>query len=213
MAYALIQQRAEAKTAMVRIFRFKARRGLGAFYILLSLLLLTGVLLFRLPIPPYVAFLGTLAAAAVVWRSAEGAGFRGFDRMAYSLRFLEAGNVRVETRWYERRSVLRLITISCAAVFAAARFEKLADLSFLILSVWMAYVVILNVFAIPKSKEGILERRWEDWAVIVAALLIPLTTAVLGSPIFGICLATPIYLVSGLLSLHDAPRGLAIDSF
>jgi hypothetical protein len=209
--YSLLQQqRIEAKAAMLRIFRFKARRGVGVFYSLVSLLLLGAFLLFGRSYSPFLVLAGVFVAATAVWYVAEAAGFRGFDRMTYSLEFLEGGEelVRERRRWFTNPHLLRLITFSWGAAFIAAEALGLSSVALVVLTVWMTQSVLLKVFSLSRTKNGILERRPEDWAVIAVFPLAFLSFVVAGTPVWGLLFAVPIYLLAGLKSLYDAPKEL-----
>jgi len=128
--YSLLQQqRMEAKAAMLRIFRFKARRGVGVFYSLVSLLLLGAFLLFGRSYSPFLVLAGVFVAATAVWYVAEAAGFRGFDRMTYSLEFLEGGEelVRERRRWFTNPHLLRLRQIGTPRIRARILYASVRD--------------------------------------------------------------------------------------
>jgi hypothetical protein len=59
----------------------------------------------------------------------------------------------------------------------------------------------------------VLERRVEDWAIIVGSLSIALLANVQGAPVWTWALASPIFLLSGIKSLYDAPKELALVAF
>jgi hypothetical protein len=209
------QQRAEAKVAMLRIFRFKARRGVGVFYALVSLLLLGVWAITRVFSSPLLVFAGLVAGASVTWYAAKAAGFRGYDQMAYSLEFLEGGDALVldRKRWYTNPAFLRFVTLSSGAAFLAAEAEGLSTLSLAILTIWAAQSVLLRVFILSRSKDGVLDRRPEDWAVIAMFPLMLVSAVATGTPIGGVLLSVPIYLLAGLKSLYDAPKELSRVAF
>lgn len=209
------QQRVEAKVAMLRIFRFKARRGVGVFYALVSLLLLAVWTIVRTFSSPILVFAGLVTGASVMWYVARAAGFRGYDRMAYSLEFLEGGEalVRDRTRWYTNPTFFRMVTLCWAAVFVAAEAEGLSTLSLAILTVGSAQAVFLRVFILSRSRDGVLETRPEDWVVNAVYPLMLISFVATGSPIDGVLLSVPIYLVAGLKSLYDAPKELSRVAF
>jgi hypothetical protein len=205
------QQLMEAKAAMLRMFRFSARRGIGVFYSLYSLFLLAVAELLKLVASPYLTLAGVIVAGAALWYFSKAAGFRGFDRMAYSLEFLEGGESLAarRQRWYSRPAFFRLASIFWGGAFVVARVEGASSLSLLFLTAWMTQIALLRVFAFSGGDDvGVFERRLEDWAVVAVLPLMVICFAATGSLALGYLVAAPIYLVSGLKSLYDAPGEL-----
>src|ERR1017187_1299241 len=95
----LQQQRIEAELIAARLFRFRARRGLGVFYSLISILPLLGLILYNTT-PLLFAVAGEMAGILAIWFVSRLCGFAAFSRMQYSLDFLkgERGTVYDEKR-------------------------------------------------------------------------------------------------------------------
>jgi hypothetical protein len=204
------EQRAEAKTAMLRLFRFRARRGVGVLYSLDSLLFWAAAVLFSLPLSPYVV----IAVLVVCWLPARYvasmAGFRGFDSMEYSLDFLEGGEelARDRRKWYRSPRFQLVVSAFWVLAVVAASMLELSWLVLVLLLTLVGAVVLLRTITLSRKEEGIFERRPEDWVVVGA--LAPLAALALfaGSPSWCFLFAVPIFLISGLKSLCDAPKEL-----
>src|ERR1035438_5098197 len=95
----LHQQRIEAELIAARLFRFRARRGVGVFYSLISIVPLLGLILYNTT-PLLFAVAGGLTGILAIWFVSRLCGFGGFSKMQYSLDFLkgEKGTVYDEKR-------------------------------------------------------------------------------------------------------------------
>lgn len=82
-----LQQQIETELIATRLFRFRARRGLGVFYSLISIVPIMGIILY-LTVPLLLVVSGIIVAYFAVWYVARLCGFAGLTRMQYSLDFL-----------------------------------------------------------------------------------------------------------------------------
>jgi hypothetical protein len=85
---ALQEQRIEAELIAARLFRFRARRGLGVLYSLASVIPLMALILYATVPLPY-AIAGTIVGTVAVWFVSRLCGFGEFSRMQYSMDFLK----------------------------------------------------------------------------------------------------------------------------
>jgi len=70
----VLQQRVEAELIAARLFRFRARRGLGVLYSLLSVLPLLGLILYA-TVSPQLTIAGVVTGTLTVWFVARFYGF------------------------------------------------------------------------------------------------------------------------------------------
>ena len=82
------QQQIEAELIAARLFRFRARRGVGVFYSLISMLPIFSTILYATT-TPLLTILGVVASTLAIWFVARLSGFGGFSGMQYSLDFLK----------------------------------------------------------------------------------------------------------------------------
>jgi hypothetical protein len=218
----LIQQ-AETELIAARLFRYKVRRGLGVFYALIAAMPIVGIVLY-LTVPTFLVVSGLIAGYLGIYLVARFCGFSGLTRMQYSLDFLkgERGRIYDEKgyRWISWTksfaSFFFLIVLPWLA-YSIADQEGYTTLSTLFVLILIVALVTTEILNRSKSKEkksySVLDRGVEDWAVIIGSLSIALLANLPGAPVWTWALASPIFLLSGIKSLYDAPKELALVAF
>jgi hypothetical protein len=212
----LQQERIEAELIAARLFRFRARRGLGVFYSLVSIIPLIGLILYA-TVPPFLAITGVIACSLTIWFIASACGFGGFSKMQYSLDFLRGQKGAIYDEKQDRRLSWRSTSTWFFAIFwpwigySIANAEGYPLLAAVFLVILAAELALIRTFArSAKAEDLILERRVEDWAMALGPVLIGITAILPGAPGWTWALASPLYVVCGTKSLYDAPRELAL---
>ena len=211
----LQQQRIEAELIAARLFRFRARRGVGVFYSLISIAPLLGLILYNTT-PLLVAVAGELAGILAIWFVSRACGFSGFSKMQYSLDFLkgERGTVYDERsgRWGSwRRNLARfLATLWPWFGYIIAVGEGCPYLAALFLVILVAELALITKISRSTGGDRILERRVEDWAIIIGDISIGFIAILPWAPAWTWALASPLFVICGTRSLYDAPKELAL---
>jgi hypothetical protein len=207
----LQQQRIEAELIAARLFRFRARRGLGVLYSLASVVPLVGLILYAtVPIPFAIA--GVITGTIAVWLVARLCGFGGISRMQYSLDFLkgEGGTTYDEGR--ERRLSLGrnfvwfLATVGPWLGYTIANEEGYPIFA----GMFLVILALIVGFSHPTREDRIVERRVEDWAFIAGIILIAFVAILPGVPEWTWALASPLFVFCGTKSLYEAPKEFAL---
>ena len=211
----LQQHRIEAELIAARLFRFRARRGLGVFYSLISILPLLGLILYNTTSLPF-AVVGEMAGILAIWFVSRLCGFGGLSRMQYSLDFLkgERGTIYDETRgrWLSWRRNLAWLLVSVWPWFGyiIANGEGYPSFAALFLVFLVAELALIMRFSRSTKGDRILDRRVEDWAIIVGDISIGIIAILPGAPAWTWALASPLFVLCGTKSLYDAPKELAL---
>jgi hypothetical protein len=211
----LHQHRIEAELIAARLFRFRARRGLGVFYSLISILPILGLILYNTT-PLLFAVIGEMAGILVIWFVSRLCGFGGLSRMQYSLDFLkgERGTIYDErrVRWLSWRRNLAWLLVSVWPWFGyiIANGEGYPSVAALFLVILVAELALIMRFSHSTKGDRILERRAEDWAIIVGDISIGIIAILPGAPVWTWALASPLFVICGTRSLYEAPKELAL---
>jgi hypothetical protein len=220
----LQQQQIEAELIATRLFRYRIRRGLGVFYALITVMPVLGIVLY-LTVPLLIVVSGLILGYLAIYIVARLSGFAGLTRMQYSLDFLRGkrGNVYDEKgyRWISWTksfaSFLLLVAFPWLAYSIADQEGYTTLASVFILALIAAFAVIEVLPRVRRKNEkktfSVFERRAEDWTIIVGSFTIALLANVPGAPVWTWALASPIFLLSGIKSLYDAPKELALTAF
>ncbi len=206
----LQQQRVEAELIAARLFRFRARRGLGVLYSLASVVPLLAIILYAtVPLPFAIA--GALAGSVAVWFVARLSGYGGFSGMQYSLDFLkgEAGTTYDERRgrWLSWRNVAWfLLTVGPWLGYTIANEEGYPIFA----GMFLVVVALTLGFSKATKQDRIVERRAEDWAFVAGIILIAFAAILPGAPVWTWVLASPLFVFCGTKSLYDAPKEFAL---
>jgi hypothetical protein len=211
----LHQQRIEAELIAARLFRFRARRGLGVFYSLISIVPLLGLILYNTT-SLLLATGGVVTGILAIWFVARSCGFGGFSRMQYSLDFMngERGTVYDErrARWssWRRNFAWFLATVWPWFGYTIANAESYPYFAAVFLAIYVAEVLLILKFS-HSAKEGrIVEWRAEDWAFVIGDVFIATMAILPGAPVWTWALASPLFILCGTKSLYDAPKELAL---
>jgi len=211
----VLQQRVEAELIAARLFRFRARRGLGVLYSLLSVLPLLGLILYA-TVSPQLTIAGVVAGTLTVWFVARFYGFGGFSRMEYSLGFLKGqrGPTFDQDRegWLHRRTSFVWFLSSAWPWFGytLASVEGYLYLAAAFLVVLVAEWVLIARFSHSPREDRILEGRVEDWAFGVGDVIIGIIAILPGAPEWTWVFASPLFVLCGTKSLYEAPKELAL---
>ena len=220
----LLVQQYEAELIAARLFRYKVRRGLGVFYALVAAMPIVEIALYLL-VPTLFVVAGLIAGYLVIYIIARLSGFSGLTRMQYSLDFLKGERGMIyDEKGYRRVSWSKsfvsffLVIVLPWVAYSIADQEGYKTLSSLIVLILLAAIVTLEIHSRLKKSESkkrfnVFDRRAEDWAVIAGSLSIALLANVPGAPVWTWALVSPILLLSGIKSLYDAPKELALTAF
>lgn len=209
------QQRREVNQMALRAFRFKARRGVGIFYVLLSTLIPISVVLDVVFHSSYLVIAGIVAACSAIWFVSRALGFQGFSRMAYSIDLLNGREqVRQNLFGLDRFGLLRFAFFFwpwIALLIAEVRgVSPVIGMAFPL--TWITELVIYRAFSHSRvNTSGILEYRSEDWVVLVSLIAAPILAVMPGLPRLGFLFASIVWLIAGVKSLNDAPNELALE--
>jgi hypothetical protein len=219
----ILKEQIEVELIASRLFRYKVRRGLGVFYALMSVMPIVGIALY-LTVPTVFVVAGLVIGYLAIYVIARLCGFSGLTRMQYSLDFLkgergktynEKGYRRIS--WTKNFASFFLLIVLPWLVYSITAQEGYTTLSSFVIGVLIAVLVILELRT--RSKQGdekclrVFERRVEDWAIIIGSFSIAFLANIPGAPVWTWALASPIFLVSGIKSLYDAPKELALVAF
>ena len=205
----------EAELIAARLFRFRARRSIGVFYSLLSILPLAGVILVATVSIPF-AIVAVASGAVVVWSITRSSGLSGISKMQYSLDFLKGKKGMVydanKDVWLARRTNLGWFLASTWPWFGyiVAIVEGSGLLARVFMLIFVGEFAALAVLSRFPKVSSIFEWRIEDWAFITGDVGIAFAAIIPGAPSWTWVLATPLFVLCGVKSLYDAPKELAL---
>ena len=180
------QEQQNPKDIALAVFRFRARRGIGVFYALLSIAPLVAALLAYLSAPAYVSQISIPVIFIVIWLFARIAGMHRFYEMNDAISLFEGKEKRQKQR-NKLTEILKRGFISPILPLVAIVILDLIGLgiiAFIVLIAWFAAIIFYNIFVFSKkSPDSILHRRIEDWLVLFLAPTILLLSGfhILGS--------------------------------
>jgi len=199
------------KEIALAVFRFRARRGVGVFYTLFTLVPLVQGILASFSVPGYVQQLSTLLVLILIYIAARMAGLQKFYRMMSTIDLYEGKNEnskgngklsRLIKEWLST-PVLPLIIIGIIIVVG------IDTLALGIALVWVGIGLYSNIKAYSKrNKDSILNRQAEDWLAVSSLPLIVILAVLHLSPIVVVAIVAPLWLAAGIWSLYEAPQEL-----
>lgn len=199
------------KDIALAIFRFRVRRGIGFYYILLATLPLLVIISEKLSTAQYAPSFTILVALLATWLIGRLLGMQKFYRMMSTIDLFEKGKNSEKLSLKLKRILREGLVIPILPIGLILVFE-IASLSILALVVFAAWIVIAiynNVQAYSRRKEDIFRRQVEDWIVVSTLLVVFVLTSVLHlSLLISLTAAAFIWIGAGIKSIYEAPESL-----
>lgn len=198
----------DPKQIALAAFRFRARRGIGVFYTLVSLPPLLASIMTALHTPGYLTLTGIVVCLIIVWMVARAAGMKGFYHMT---RVIDLYNGKLENKKRGILHMLRglLIFVLPFAVFTLLNIYGLNYLAATTIFCWVAVWVFYHIFVTSRaSKDAILQSHIEDWLASPLAMVILILASLPGVPSITFAFATPVLIAAGIKSMYEAPQEL-----
>lgn len=195
-------------------FRFRARRGTGVYYALLSTAPILVAVLEASSAPAYLILISVGLLVVGILFFARWAGMKRFYQMRLVIDLFERKHDGV-TEGQGLRGLLesaRIVLVTLLSLLAALVFvvTSSATLGSLVLIAFVAYVVAYYIFVYSRwSEDSVLPWRIEDWlvAVLPPTLLLLSFFQVISSTPYLISLLL-LFLLSGVKSTYEAPQAL-----
>lgn len=191
-------------------FRFRARRGIGVYYSLLSTVpILVGVLI-NLSAPSYLVLISTGLLVLGILSLASLAGMKRFYQMRSVMSLLERDQEERRSSIGRYLESARIVLVTLLPLVAAAIFAITGNavLGSLVLVAFVAYVVAYW-FSSRQSANSVIPWRMEDWLVTLftPALLLLYFFQLIGTTTYLISLIL-LFLLAGIKSSYEAPQAL-----
>jgi hypothetical protein len=204
------QERQGAKNIALSLFRFRARRGIGVFYSLFSVIPLLAYYLQKVPVPQTASLVILGTATFLVWLASRMAGFRAFSQMTESIDLVitdehERNGSSKKSFGVTGMRLLRILPFAALIVSLYLRYATFAEL-FLFVGVFdQLFYSILSYSR--RYADAIVRVKAEDCVVMVAVVVflvlsfIPSTGRMIS---FGYI--SPVFFLAGIKSLYEAPE-------
>jgi hypothetical protein len=212
--YQLEGQRKEAEEIVRRWFRFRARRGIGIFYLVVSLAPVLGTIVGTLFNAEVAGIIVGTSTAVFAWFCARRAGAQSFGRMTRTMKLLEEDPTQ-NPKPIASNPVIFLLQLWPWIPYVVTGVLGLPLFEIFFALVWLVENVLFRVLVLSRNKNPILCQRVEDWLATLSVPIIAIIPALsqLGilpqePPFSAFLLITPLFLVAGVKSLYDAPKEL-----
>jgi hypothetical protein len=177
----LERERQNPKDIALALFRFRARRGIGVYYALLSTVPILVGIMDTLSAPPYLTLISVGLLVTAILLLASLAGMKRFTQMRLAMDLSEQTQTpqKRPNRLLEgaRTAIITLLPLVAAVVF---QVTGSAILGSLVLIAFAAYIVTYYILVFSRqAQDSILPLRIEDWLVAVlppALLLFPFSS-------------------------------------
>jgi DNA-binding MarR family transcriptional regulator len=209
------------KDIALALFRFRARRGIGVYYALLSTVPILVGIMDTLSAPPYLTVISVGLLVLTILFLASFAGMKRFTQMRLAMDLSEQTQ-NLKKRPNRLLEAARTVLVTLLPLVAAIVFQITGNaiLGSLVLIAFVVYVVTYYIFVFSRqAKDSILPLRIEDWLVAVfpPTLLLFSFFQAINTTTYLTSLLLPFLLV-GVKSSYEAPQALvqvlsAKDSF
>jgi|GEM_PF-1393202 Transcriptional regulators len=207
----LERERQNPKDIALALFRFRARRGIGVYYALLSTVPILVGIMDTLSAPPYLTLISVGLLVTAILLLASLAGMKRFTQMRLAMDLSEQTQTpqKRPNRLLEgaRTAIITLLPLVAAVVF---QVTGSAILGSLVLIAFAAYIVTYCILVFSRqAQDSILPLRIEDWlvAVLPPALLLFSFFQVIDTTTYLTSLLL-LFLLVGVKSSYEAPQAL-----
>jgi DNA-binding MarR family transcriptional regulator len=208
------EQQRSPKDIALAVFRFRARRGLGVYYALLSTVPVLIAVLEDLSAPAYITLGSVGLLVLAILTLARSAGMKRFNQMRLVIDLSEKRQAPQKRRLKMNRLLegARTVIVTLLPLAAAVVFwiTGSAVLGSIVLAVYMGYMVAYYFFVFSKqSADSVLPWCLEDWLVVVfpATLLLLYFFEVINNAAYLVSLLL-LFLLAGVKSSYEAPKAL-----
>lgn len=196
---AILKQSEEAIRIALRMVNYQSRKGMGGFYLAMSVFEAAALITLRYTRSPFFLILLFVLGSFMVWYITRRAGLRGFGKNGETLSLLSG-----------TRSHLR--TLIWIAIIAPWPVDILLLLTgfpayhVLPIMIWISVLPTYEVLIIKIRLVLRVPRKPEDYAFIISIVLAAFLFLVPEISTTGFAIATPIWAVSGIMSLYESRR-------
>lgn len=207
----LEREQQNPKDIALALFRFRARRGIGVYYALLSTAPILVGIMDTLFAPPYLTIISAGLLVLTILFLARSAGMKRFTQMRLAMDLSEQ-NMQKQHRLNRALEATRIVLVTLLPLVAAVVFQVTgsAILGSLVLVAFVAYVVAYYIFVFSRqAKDSVLPWRIEDWLVAVfppTLLLFSFFQAINTTTYLTSLLL--LFLLVGVKSSYEAPQAL-----
>ncbi len=198
--------RHDAGEMAIRIFRFRARRGIGVFYGSFSILVMASFLLDSLFNSLVLLGIVWIAGGFAVWYLSRISGFVAFGRMEYTMSLLEDRETE-----RERKGRVAIIRTYSNRIWPWLVFIILLGLGYVDIAVWFPLIWVILMFVkwhrgFSKKGSIIVEFKTEDWVFSASLAIAAFLVIFPGIGLEGFVFALPFFTFASLRSLYSAPE-------
>lgn len=206
----LIRRQRQTEEIALRLFRFKTRRGIGVAYTFATVMVIFTLIaasnvrfiyptLFLVAITPAVVILGSGLF-----------GYRGVVRMNYAVA-LASGRFESE-RGYVALEILTIVILTWPwLVFTALENFGYSGSAYIFPPLYVAELFVFLVVGYRTRGRPTINWRIEDTIFFLSLCIASLLVIVPSIGIMGFEFALPVWILSGLKSLYEAPKEVVFE--
>jgi hypothetical protein len=209
-SYRLEDQRKEAGDIVQRWFRFRARRGIGVFYSLISIFPVLGTILSAFSVSPVVIYSCITLAVFLMLFFAKSTGIQSFDKMTATIRLLKDDSAK--DRSYSAAALFVVFALWPWLGYLISTLLHQPVFAILFALTWLVELVLYRLLGSHRKTNSIIDVRVEDWVIIIAFPLAAIISTIGILPhetwFSAFLLISPLVLLAGMKSLYEAPKEL-----
>ncbi len=202
----------EGEQIAIRLFRFKARRGIGVFYLFFAFFIITSFIIQIMTNSILYVFIFWIPGSFLLWYIPRISGFRGFGRVNYAIALVDIDRKLPK----QHRFIWNILSIIRAfwpwILFVFFLIIGKGGIAVIFPTLWIAQIIIIRYLKFKSNEKVIVEQRIEDWVVIFALALASILVIIPHIGLLGFVYITPVLILAGTKSLFDSPEEIIYES-
>jgi hypothetical protein len=202
------QQMQGAKNIALSIFRFRARRGIGVFYSLFSIIPLLSYYLEAIAASQTLSLVVMGTAILLVWIASRMAGFRAFSQMTESIDLVNAGGQNEPDRKSISIAGLHLLRSLPFVALIVSLYIGSVSFAELFLFVGVFDQLFYSILRYSRrSTDAVVRLKVEDYVVLATVVVYLILSFIPGTGhLTGFGYLSLVFLLCGVKSMYDAPE-------
>ncbi len=196
---AILKESKKAIRIALRMVSYQSRKGMGGFYLAMSVFEAAALIMLRYTRSPIFLILLFVIGSFMVWYITRRAGLRGFGKIGETLSLLSGTRSHL-------RALIWIAIIAPWPVDILLLLTGFPVYHVLPIMIWISVLPTYEVLIIKIRLILKVPRKPEDYAFIVSIVVAALLFLIPGISLIGFAIATPIWAISGIKSLYDSGR-------
>ncbi len=206
----LVRQQRQTEEIALRMFRFKSRRGIGVAYSFASVMVIITLIVSSVVQNIYMTLAMVAITPSLVIFGSGIFGYKGIGRMNHAIGLI-SGRIGIDNGSIALE-ILVVMTLTWPwLTFTALENFGYAGYAYVFPPIYVIELIAFLIIGFKTRSQVTIDWRIEDTTFLISICLASLLVIIPEIGTLGFELALPVWIVSGLKSLYDAPKEVLFE--